>query len=72
MGGVADGALCGTTPRELVAVVWIALSIAGLLVETTVIVVLGRMVTGPYEDEHATHLGPPVSVGAREGRRARP
>ena len=30
--------------------IWAALSIGGLLVETSVIVVLGRQVTGPFEE----------------------
>jgi len=30
--------------------VWIVVSIAGLFVETSLIVLLGRRVTGPYEE----------------------
>ena len=40
--------------------VWAVLSIVGLLVETSLIVVLGRRVTGPYEEEAALDGGAPV------------
>jgi hypothetical protein len=46
-------------PTGLISMIWVLLSLIGLLAETLLIIVLGRRATAPYEDVR------PVAADAR-------